>query len=436
MKIVILGLSVTSSWGNGHATTFRSLIRGLHANGHEILFLERDTPWYAANRDQPGMAEARIEIYTDFEELTSRFRRQVAAADLAIVGSFVPEGVAVGRWVTGMARGVTAFYDIDTPVTLAKLESGDAEYLTPELVRRYSLYLSFTGGPMLRHIERRYGSPMARVLYCSVDPRLYYPESLQARWDLGYLGTYSADRQPALDRLLLEPARLWRGGRFAVTGPLYPEDIRWPPNVSREIHLEPKLHRGFYAAQRFTLNITRSAMVAAGYSPSVRLFEAAACGVPIISDYWQGLETLFEPEKEILIAASADDTLRCLRDVSGSERREIAARARARVLAEHTPAVRAAQLESYYREALENFHDHLLADSARRNGRDRQNSRRPDTGSALKPGGAAPGQPAGVAPGPGAAARDLQQPAGAHAGNGRAAGGGPKLERPAVRGRQ
>ena len=352
MKFVVCGLSITSSWGNGHATTYRGLIRGLHAAGHEILFLERDVPWYAGNRDQPGMREARIELYDSLEELTGRFEQHVRAADLVIVGSFVPDGQRVGEWVTSTARGIRAFYDIDTPVTLEKLEAGDTAYLSPALIPRYDLYLSFTGGPALRTIERRYGSPMARVLYCAVDPRLYWPETGDCRWDLGYLGTYSQDRQPVLERLLLEPARCWKQGRFAVYGPMYPEEIHWPPNVAREIHLEPKLHRGFYAAQRFTLNVTRAQMAAAGYSPSVRLFEAGACGVPVISDCWEGLDALFDPGSEILIANSSEDTLSYLRDIPDSERQAIGARARARVLAGHTPACRVAQLENYCREVL------------------------------------------------------------------------------------
>ena len=122
--VVILGLSVTSSWGNGHATTYRSLIRGLAARGHRVLFLERDVPWYAGNRDQPHPAGARTELYESVEDLTARFEREVSEADLVIVGSFVPDGARVGDWVTSVARGVTAFYDIDTPVTLAEARPG------------------------------------------------------------------------------------------------------------------------------------------------------------------------------------------------------------------------------------------------------------------------------------------------------------------------
>src|SRR5581483_6191598 len=216
---------------------------------------------------------------------------------------------------------------------------------------KYDLYLSFTGGPTLDLIERRFGSPAARVLYCSADPAIYYPEKTKPHWDLGYLGTYSADRQPALDCLMLEPARRWTAGRFVVAGPMYPEQIEWPANVQRIEHLPPTEHRSFYTQQRFTLNITRADMIAAGYSPSVRLFEAAACGTPIISDHWPGLESLFEPGKEILIASSPEQTLHYLHDFSRTQMQIIGERARQRVIAEHTPEHRALQLESYVCEA-------------------------------------------------------------------------------------
>ena len=351
MRIAILGLSITSSWGNGHATTYRSLVQGLAGRGHEILFLERDTEWYAGNRDTPRPQGARTELYQSVEELFGKYEQQVRHADLVIVGSFVPDGIAVGRWVTKVAEGVTAFYDIDTPVTLEQLGRGECAYVTAELIAAYGLYLSFTGGPTLRRIEQRFGSPMARALYCSVDPRQYRPLTRETRWDLGYLGTYSDDRQPSLDALLLEPARRCAEGRFAVAGPMYPETIPWPANVERTIHLSPREHPEFYSSQRFTLNITRDAMKAAGYSPSVRLFEAGACGVPLISDWWTGLDTIFEPGYEILLASGPEDTLRYLRNFSDEQRRVLGQRARKRIVAEHTPERRAVQLEQHYAEA-------------------------------------------------------------------------------------
>ncbi|HLL21610.1 MAG TPA: glycosyltransferase, partial [Kofleriaceae bacterium] len=349
LSIVILGLSITSSWGNGHATTYRALVRELAARGHRVTFLERDVPWYRDNRDLERATYARTELYESLDDLRARFTQDVRDADLAIVGSYVPDGVEVGRWVVDTARGSTAFYDIDTPVTLARLAAGDCAYLAADLIPRYDMYLSFTGGPTLQRIERELGSPRALPLYCSVDPSLYGPERRPLRWDLGYMGTYSDDRQPAVDRMLLAPAREEPTLRFVVAGPQYPDTIVWPANVLRMDHVAPRAHSAFYNQMAFTLNVTRADMIAAGWSPSVRLFEAAACGVPIISDRWAGLDELFEPGHEILIADSTDDVLRYLRDVPETERAAIGARACARVRAAHTAAHRAAELEGYAR---------------------------------------------------------------------------------------
>lgn len=352
LEIVILGLSITSSWGNGHATTFRGLARELDQKGHKVTFLERDVPWYASNRDMPNPPFCKTILYHSLEDLKEVHTELIAKADLVIVGSYVPQGVAVGHFVVNSAEGVTAFYDIDTPVTLAKLERHDYEYLHPELIGLYNVYLSFTGGPTLQKLEQEYGSPMARPFYCSFDPELYYPENQPTIWDLGYLGTYSEDRQPPLQRLMLDAAAEYKDGKFVVGGPQYPDTIQWPTNVDRIEHLPPSGHRKFYNSQRFTMNITRADMIKVGYSPSVRLFEAAACGTPIISDYWDGIDSIFEIGTEILIARSSTDTRHYLRDLSEEERTQIGERARKKVLEFHTAAHRATELENYYKEAL------------------------------------------------------------------------------------
>jgi spore maturation protein CgeB len=351
LRVVVLGLSLSSSWGNGHATTFRALLKAFAAAGHGVLFLERDVPWYADNRDLVEPDYCRLEFYESLRDL-ARYRDAVENADAVIVGSYVPEGVQVGRWVQGEAGGVTAFYDIDTPVTLAKLERGDFEYLSPDLIPGFDVYFSFTGGPTLDRLMQRYGSPAARALYCSVDPDAYPALDLPKRWDLSYLGTYSSDRQPPLERLLIEPARRAPHLRFVVAGPQYPADIDWPENVERIDHVPPAQHPQFYAASRFTLNVTRADMIQAGYSPSVRLFEAAACATPIVSDIWDGLDTLFVPGREIVLARGPEEVLDVLTDPSPETRRELAAAARRRVLAEHTAAHRAKALEAGLREAL------------------------------------------------------------------------------------
>ena len=353
LDIVILGLSITSSWGNGHATTYRGLVRELARRGHRVGFLERDAPWYAGNRDMPRPPWGDTHLYSSLQELKDTHHRRVRDADLAIVGSFVPLGSEVGKWVVETARGLTAFYDIDTPVTVARLARGDCDYLSRELIPCYDLYLSFTGGPVLRHLEQELGARAARPLHCSVDPELYQPHPRAPRWDLGYLGTYSDDRQPALQHLMLDAAAQLPGARFVVAGPQYPEALRWPANVRRITHLSPREHAAFYNAQRFTLNVTRADMVRWGYSPSVRLFEAAACGVPIISDAWPGLETLFAPGKEILLSRDAGDTVRWLGELPERERARIGVRARQRVLGSHTAAHRAIELEGYVAEVRE-----------------------------------------------------------------------------------
>ena len=352
LRIVILGLAITSSWGNGHATTYRALVRELVRRGHDVLFLEREQPWYAQNRDLPRPPHGHTELYGGLDELHERFARQVREAELVIVGSFVPEGAAAGDWVQREAGGVKAFYDIDTPVTLARLDRGEHEYLRPSQIAGYDLYLSFTGGPTLARLEQEYGSPRARVLYCSVDPQLYFPEPQPAAWDLGYMGTYSHDRQPGVEELLLAPARSHPPGRFIVAGPQYPAATEWPSNVEYRPHLPPAEHRAFYNRQRFTLNITRADMIAAGWSPSVRLFEAAACGTPIVSDRWAGLDSVLAPGREILLASSAAEVLAVLTGFGEDERLALADRARARILAGHTAAHRAEQLESYALELL------------------------------------------------------------------------------------
>lgn len=354
-RITFLGLSLTSSWGNGHATIFRALVRALVRRGHDVTFLERDKPWYASNRDLPDPLEdvyGTVHLYDSLDDLRQNHAEAVRDADLVIVGSYVPDGVAVGQWVIDTAGGVPAFYDIDTPVTLAKLERGDHEYLTPELIRQYRLYFTFTGGPTLKTLEDRYGSPAARPLYCCVDPEHYYPAAdedgtaQRYDYDLGYMGTYSDDRQPPLQALLIDPAMQWPTGRFVVAGPQYPDSIDWPGNVERIDHLPPAKHRRFYNGQRFTLNITRADMRRAGYAPSVRLFEAAACGTPIISDAWPGLDTFFTPGEEILLAEDARDTLNYLTDLDDTQRQAIADAARQRVLDEHTADHRARELEA------------------------------------------------------------------------------------------
>lgn len=342
-SIVFLGLSLSSSWGNGHATTFRALIRGLASLGHAVTFLERDVPWYRDNRDLPDPDFCRLVLYPDLPALDAH-RETIATADAVIVGSYVPDGPDVIARVRDWARGPLAFYDIDTPVTLARIAAGERISIDPAQIPDLDLYLSFTGGPMLDRLERDFGARAARALYCSVEADRYQPTGEPFEWDLGYLGTYSPDRQPTLERLLIEPARRLPEKSFVVAGPQYPAEIDWPANVARIEHLPPADHPSFYCRQRFTLNVTRADMIAAGWSPSVRLFEAGACGTAIVGDEWPGLGELLPDGEAMLVARDADDVVAILAELPAMRRDAIAARARGRILADHTGEARAAQL--------------------------------------------------------------------------------------------
>ncbi|MGN6489267.1 MAG: CgeB family protein [Devosia sp.] len=344
MNIVILGLSLSSSWGNGHATTYRALIPGLVQLGHDVHFLERDVPWYAENRDLPDPDYCHLGYYSSPSDLLVRYGALLRRADAVIVGSYVPDGVEVVDLLLARDLGHLSFYDIDTPVTLAGLESGDEAYLARRQIPHFDAYFSFSGGRTLERLQRQFGARRAVPLYCSVDAGNYAPTGEPTRWDLGYLGTYSPDRQSALEQLLLEPARRLPHRRFVVAGPLYPDDIQWPANVERIEHLPPAAHPSFYSRQRFTLTVTRADMRAAGWSPSVRLFEAAAVGTPIISDEWPGLGELFPSGSAILTADASRQVVDYLERVPQGRRNEIGAAARRIVLARHTGLARAREL--------------------------------------------------------------------------------------------
>lgn len=350
LDLVILGLSITSSWGNGHAVTYRGLVRALVQAGHRVTFAERDVPWYAAHRDLSAPPYGELVLYQDLDDLRRRLGDAVERADAVILGSYVPDGPEVFEFVRERARGIKAFYDIDTPVTLQALRQDKCEYLRAADIPAFDLYLSFSGGPTLDVLEREFGAQRARAFYCSADLESYRAVARPERWVLGYLGTYSDDRQPRVERLLNEVARRRPSEAFVVAGAQYPADVAWAPNVQRMEHLPPAKHAEFYASQRITLNVTRDDMIEAGYSPSIRLFEAAACGTPIISDRWKGIETIFTPGEDILIADTTEDVLDILERSSTTDLRKIGDSARQRVLRAHTAEHRAKELANHFAE--------------------------------------------------------------------------------------
>lgn len=348
MNIVILGLTVTSTWGNGHGTTYRALLRALRERGHHITFFEKDVEWYGSNRDLPEPDFCHLRLYTAWSDVLPEARRALDGADVAIVGSYFPDGIAAINEMLGSKARVKTFYDIDTPITIAALRDNDtADYIAARQIPSLDLYFSFTGGPILREIEQRFSARRAVPLYCSIDPRTYRRRGVNKKFacDLSYMGTFARDRQPKLEGLLCAPARQLPHKSFIVAGSQYPKSLPWPGNVRRIAHLNPRWHPSLYSSSRFTLNVTRRDMVMAGYSPSVRLFEAAACGATVISDNWPGLDSFFTPGEEILLPVYSHDVVRWLTKLSDREILHVGKAAQARVMTEHTSQERAREFE-------------------------------------------------------------------------------------------
>jgi len=350
---VIFGLTVSSSWGNGHATLWRGLCAALARRGHDVVFFERDVPYYAQNRDLAELPHGRLCLYRGWQEVTDLARRHLAEADAAMVTSYCPDGIAAAEAVLAAPVPMRIFYDLDTPVTLARLQAGQAvEYIPPQGLGDFDLVLSYTGGGALDELRRRLGARRVAPLYGSVDPAAYRPDRPQPQYraDLSYMGTYAQDRQAKLEELLVEPARRLPDKRFLIGGAQYPETFPWSANIYFVRHLPPAEHRAFYSSSRLTLNVTRAAMERMGHCPSGRLFEAAACGAAILSDAWEGLDTFFRPDSEILLAHDSEDAIAAL-ETSDAQLARIRRRARERTLDEHTADHRAAELERLIRDA-------------------------------------------------------------------------------------
>jgi spore maturation protein CgeB len=348
MKIVIFGLTISSSWGNGHATLWRGLCNALHERGHSVVFFERDVPYYAAHRDMWRLPGGSWIPYTSWGEVLPTAEQQLSDAEVGIVTSYCPDGVAASDLVLGSPVEARAFYDLDTPVTLDALRAGNSlSYIGPRGLADFDVVLSYTGGRALDELKAQLGARRAIPIYGSVDPAVHHPSDPrdEFRCDLSYLGTFASDRQRALEQLLIEPARRLLNRKFLIGGAQYPDAFPWTSNIYFVRHLPPSEHSPFYCSGRLTLNVTRQAMAQMGYCPSGRLFEAAACGSPVLSDWWEGLDHFFAPGSEILVASSTDEAIAAI-ERSDAEICQIGRSARERALDEHTAAHRAQEFEA------------------------------------------------------------------------------------------
>lgn len=350
LDILFIGLSITSAWGNTHAATYRGLVQELSRLGHRTLFLEREDTHYARYRDLPRSRYADIEFYADVDVLRSQFRDAVRSADVVIVGSALAEGADIAEWVVRTADGLKVFYDFNTPRTLRQLSEGRCTYLRADLIPHFDIYLSNAGGQVLTQLQDRWGAQRALPLFPSIDPFTYYRTDTDKKYDLGYLASYSPRRQARVDEFLFKPARLTPNRPFVLAGPNYPEALERPRNLDWLPFVPPDRHLDFYNQMRATLNLALYEGQEAVHVPSRRLFEAAACGVLLLTDDWPGLAELFEPGYEVLTVSSGDDVLDIIYGLAVAEREAIIERARARVLHAHTAARRAHELMGYFFE--------------------------------------------------------------------------------------
>lgn len=352
MQILFLGLTISSSWGNGHATPYRALLTALHRQGIRTIFYERDAPYYARHRDFTQCPYCELVLYEDWNSIRESVLAQSRLADVVVTGSYLPEGARISRELLEARDPLHVFYDLDTPVTLGGFASGKFESLEPELIAQFDLYLSFTGGKVLDRLKREFGARLVQPLYGCVDPDVYrqVPKSQKFDCSLSYMGTYAADRKASLQELFLTPAANLSDARFLLAGSMYPAAMQVPCNVRRMEHVAPDEHPEFYSSSGATLNLTRAEMAASGYCPSGRFFEASACGAPILTDTWEGLDHFFAPGEELFVVSRAEDVLEILRR-AGPELPRRAQRARERTLDEHTGQRRAQQFLAYCEEA-------------------------------------------------------------------------------------
>ncbi len=347
MNLVIFGLSISSSWGNGHATLWRGLLKALVRRGHRIAFFEKDVSWYASHRDLHEMSGVELVLYPSWEDVEPLARRRVAECDAAIVTSYCPDAQNAANLLDS-SNILRLFYDLDTPVTLHRLRAGEVvDYVPKNGYADFDLVLSYTGGAALSELQTRLGAKRALPIYGSVDPEVHHPVAPSNRWrgDLSYLGTCASDRQAGVNRLLVEPARKRSDLKFVIGGAMYDGTFPWTSNIYFHQHVPPADHSSFYCSSRTTLNVTREAMAAFGYCPSGRLFEAAACAAPIITDVWEGLDRFYTPGEEIIAALSSEDVLKAL-DRSAFDLTNIARRAFERTMDQHTAAHRAVEFEN------------------------------------------------------------------------------------------
>jgi spore maturation protein CgeB len=352
VRLVLFGSSLVSAYWNGAATYYRGICKALHERGHRVVFVEPDIYERQQRRDlaeDPDYAEVRV--CRGWDDLSRELDR-ARAADV------VAKCSGVGGWDLELARGVVelrrpggplvAHWDVDAPQTLAaaSAEPADRPGSFRALIPRFDLILLYGGGPPVQRRYARLGARATHLVYNAVDPDEYYPVPPEPDRcaDLLFMGNRLPDREERVRAFFFRAAELAPELRFVLGGEGW-GDLPLPPNVRWIGHVPTAEHRAWNCSARMVLNVVRESMASNGYSPPTRVFEAAGCGSCVLTDRWTGVEQFFAPEREILVVGSAEEVVGRLRGTAPARSRAIGAAAWRRVLADHTYAQRAEQLE-------------------------------------------------------------------------------------------
>ncbi|HEX6940819.1 MAG TPA: glycosyltransferase [Longimicrobiales bacterium] len=352
MRIFVFGSSIVSAYWNGAATYYRGVFRALHALGHEIHFCEPDIFDRQANRDllvDPDYA--RVHVYRTDEGLDA-LRAEAAGADVVVKCSGVgARDAELEEWLAGLSGPLRAFWDVDAAHTLERIENDPGDPMR-RWIPRYDLVFTYGGGPPVVRRYRALGARACHPVYNGLDPDVHrpVPPDPSLACDLLFLGNRLPDRERRVDRFFVAAAEILPGHRFLLGGSGW-EGKPLPPNVRRIGHVPTALHNVVNCSARLVLNVHREAMARNGYSPATRMFEAAGAGACQITDAWPGIEAFFEPGREVLVAADAEDVARWVRELEPDRARSIGLAARARALRDHSYAGRARQVDAVLRSS-------------------------------------------------------------------------------------
>jgi spore maturation protein CgeB len=355
LNISFFGSSLVSAYWNGAATYYRGLIRALHERGHRITFYEPDAYDRQQHRDIPDPDWARVKIYKATDEAALDTLEQAEESDLIIKCS----GVGVNDELLEAAvlelkkpETLVAFLDVDAPATLDRIQN-DPEDAFRSLIPEYDLILTYGGGQPVIDAYLAAGATECVPIYNALDPHTHFPVPAEPRFegDLGFLGNRMPDREARVEEFFLKAATLMPRQKFLIGGNGW-QDKTLPANVNYLGHVYTRDHNAFNCTPRAVLNVSRGSMARYGFSPATRVFEAAGAGACLITDKWEGIELFLESNREVLVAENGEQVAEHLQQLTPERAKEIGQAALKRVLAEHTYAHRAEQMEKVLEEKI------------------------------------------------------------------------------------